>query len=419
MWNKRFHCAGFIVLSVALLSGLAHANLIKNGSFEDPATAPGQSRGTELGTLWFAGGTGWGDEDVDGWNRTTRIWHVTDGGAGLMPDGSYAEVLDASFEHNGVDVLSQSGLKLTAGMPYELSFYTWGESGNPRIDVDLTGAANISLLDDYETDWTDGIAEHVAVRFVPTVTGEYTIEFRGDRYEGANVHYHVWIDDVQLVVKLPIADTPSPGNENEDVPHEVTLSWRPGGPSIVKHDVYFGATFEDVNSASVAEPKAVLASAGQDANTLDVGALDFGQTYYWRVDEVNSAPDNTRFKGEVWSFTTEPFSIMIPVDVDRVTASSFAAPNPPGMMVNGSGLTGTTHSTESEDMWLSNPGDPSPWLMVEFDQVQKLDHLLVWNSNNNSESFIGWGIKDVTIETSMDGAEWASLAEPVQVNRAP
>jgi hypothetical protein len=44
--------------------------------------------------------------------------------------------------------------------------------------------------------------------------------------------------------------------------------------------------------ASTPNPKdgAALVSQDQDANSLDGGRLTFGQTYYWRVDEVNSAP---------------------------------------------------------------------------------------------------------------------------------
>ena len=54
---------------------------------------------------------------------------------------------------------------------------------------------------------------------------------------------------------------------------------------------------------------AVLSSLGQDASSYDPpGHLAFDQTYYWRVDEVEHAPDFTVHKGAVWSFTVEPFA---------------------------------------------------------------------------------------------------------------
>jgi len=52
----------------------------------------------------------------------------------------------------------------------------------------------------------------------------------------------------------------------------------------------------------------LLVSQDQEAAEYDPQEpLDYGQTYYWRIDEVNAAPDNTIFKGNVWSFTTEPY----------------------------------------------------------------------------------------------------------------
>ena len=46
----------------------------------------------------------------------------------------------------------------------------------------------------------------------------------------------------------------------------------------------------------------------------------FGQTYYWRVDEVNAPPDSTVYKGDVWSFTVEPYGY--PIKPVKATASS-------------------------------------------------------------------------------------------------
>ena len=58
--------------------------------------------------------------------------------------------------------------------------------------------------------------------------------------------------------------------------------------------------------ADRSNPSGVLVSEAQDVNTFDPdGLLELGQTYYWRVDEVNGAPDNTIFPGLIWSFTAE------------------------------------------------------------------------------------------------------------------
>ena len=79
----------------------------------------------------------------------------------------------------------------------------------------------------------------------------------------------------------------------------------------------------------------MLAGQGQDANTFDPGLLELGRTYYWRVDEVN-AVDRTIAKGNVWSFTVEPYSY--PIANVAATASSFSPSMGPEKTVNGSGL---------------------------------------------------------------------------------
>jgi len=58
-----------------------------------------------------------------------------------------------------------------------------------------------------------------------------------------------------------------------------------------------------VNEAATGDPVFITT---QSPASYDFGRLEFGQSYYWRVDEVNGAPDFTTFKGDVWSFTTEP-----------------------------------------------------------------------------------------------------------------
>ena len=39
-------------------------------------------------------------------------------------------------------------------------------------------------------------------------------------------------------------------------------------------------------------------------------SLDLGQTYYWRVDEVNSAETIPTWQGDVWNFTTQQYLVV-------------------------------------------------------------------------------------------------------------
>ncbi|MHC4521693.1 MAG: LamG domain-containing protein, partial [Planctomycetota bacterium] len=109
------------------------------------------------------------------------------------------------------------------------------------------------------------------------------------------------IERVMQGLMAGVASAPTPPNEGVDVPRGIVLSWTPG-EFAQTHDVYFGTAFEDVNAAERAAPLDVLVSQNQTATIYDPeGMLEFSQTYYWRVDEINAPPDNAIFKGEVWS----------------------------------------------------------------------------------------------------------------------
>jgi parallel beta-helix repeat protein len=97
------------------------------------------------------------------------------------------------------------------------------------------------------------------------------------------------------------ASNPSPADGADSVDLNINLSWTVG-LNAVSHDVYFGTSFEDVNLADRAFPLGMLVSQGQDVNSYATGLLEYGQTYYWRIDEVSS--EGMIVTGEVWSFTT-------------------------------------------------------------------------------------------------------------------
>ncbi len=98
------------------------------------------------------------------------------------------------------------------------------------------------------------------------------------------------------------ASNPSPADGATCVPPDVVLSWTPGCQAIW-HDVYLGASFDDVNGANTSSPEY---KDRHDANRLDPGALAPATTYWWRVVEwVQSAGgDMVAVPGHVWRFTT-------------------------------------------------------------------------------------------------------------------
>jgi hypothetical protein len=244
--------------------------------------------------------------------------------------------------------------------------------------------------------------------------------FRGfvriDDHSGAPVNMAQLIAVAEYFEAFNTAAAPIPADGATDVPRDATVSWTAGQyPST--HDVYFGTTFADVNSASRTNAKGALASQGQAGTTFDPpGSLAYGQTYYWRIDEVNTSADSTIYKGGVWSFTAEPYGY--PITKVTATASSSAASMGPEKTIDGSGLTGNLHGADGTTMWLSGGVQPN-WIQYQFDKVYKLYDLKVWNSNQLIEAFLGFGARKVTLETSTDGTTWTALANVPEFARAP
>ena len=101
-----------------------------------------------------------------------------------------------------------------------------------------------------------------------------------------------------------VATAPYPADGAEDVRPDVVLHWTQGSGA-VKHEVYFGTGWAEVNDAN----KSSSEYKGEQlygANTYNAGALQnlkLNTDYYWRIDEVNLAAGVIRWKGDVWSFT--------------------------------------------------------------------------------------------------------------------
>ncbi len=230
-------------------------------------------------------------------------------------------------------------------------------------------------------------------------------------------------EEIQAVMSgaegLGFASGPSPADKATDVHRDAVLGWTPGEYA-AKHDVYLGTVVGDVESASRADPRGVLVSQNRDPNTYDPAtSLGFGQTWYWRIDEVNAPPDLTIYKGPVWSFTVEPFAYPIS-GVTAAASSSHSTDMGPEKTIDRSGINASDqHSTTATDMWLSSSTGPQPtWIQYQFDRAYKLHQMWVWNSNQSIETAVGFGVKNVTIEYSTDGEDWTQLVGAPQFAQA-
>ena len=210
------------------------------------------------------------------------------------------------------------------------------------------------------------------------------------------------------------ASMPDPEDGATDVSREVVLSWTPGefAPAINGHRVYLSKNFNDVNDG-------VNGITVSDDSYSPDQRLELGTTYYWRVDEVNGAPDFYVYPGEVWSFESEPIALTI-TNVTATASSSAPGQGPASAVVDGSGLIDDLHATDIQTIWASDLGAQQPiWIEFEFDRLYLLHEMWVWNSNTELELSIGYGFKDVTIEYSLDGVNYETLGTTHEFARAP
>ena len=103
----------------------------------------------------------------------------------------------------------------------------------------------------------------------------------------------------------PLAYAPQPpsGAIYEQV--WANLSWG-AGDYAASHNLYLGTNFDDVNEGVEGTFVGSTTSASQVIGFPGFPApegLQFGATYYWRVDEVNDMHPDSPWKGDVWTFT--------------------------------------------------------------------------------------------------------------------
>jgi|GEM_PF-1247495 len=139
------------------------------------------------------------------------------------------------------------------------------------------------------------------------------------------------LDQTIVTATRPAAEyawAPTPANLSEVEMGQtgIRLSWRPGKYAAA-HRVYFG---QDKDAVAQADASGTWPQyKGQQTQTsLNVGQLELGTTYYWRVDEVNDnpwAPAGSPWKGDVWQFTVANYIVLD----DMESYGDLEQPGPP------------------------------------------------------------------------------------------
>ncbi|MBN1972098.1 MAG: discoidin domain-containing protein [Sedimentisphaerales bacterium] len=98
---------------------------------------------------------------------------------------------------------------------------------------------------------------------------------------------------------IPVrAREPEPEAGTADVAVDAALSWR-AGRDAAEHNVYISTNEQMVIDGNAPSQTVVESSY--------LAALMLGQTYYWRVDEVNNNETPDVWPGDIWNFSTREY----------------------------------------------------------------------------------------------------------------
>jgi hypothetical protein len=157
------------------------------------------------------------------------------------------------------------------------------------------------------TDWTAlGDVELAKATAKATYLANTTIDFDGvaAKYvrltvnSGWGMMGQYGLSEVRFMSIPAQAREPQPADGATNVEIDTALSWR-GGREAVSHKVYLGTS-----------PDALTLAGTVGAATFAPSNLEFGGTYYWRVDEVNEADTVAVWPSPVWSFTVADYAVV-------------------------------------------------------------------------------------------------------------
>ncbi|MHC4618452.1 MAG: LamG-like jellyroll fold domain-containing protein [Planctomycetota bacterium] len=211
----------------------------------------------DRGLDFFHRGAGW---DAEGNNR--QNWRVSAGRGAIKLNEWYhiAAVWDISDPTGSQKLYIDGGLVANARIPEQNT----DDSNAVAIGMEWTVDSNTAYF-------FDGLIDELRVSTVALGPDEFL-----------------------LVPGPEWARNPSPAWKETRVDPNADLQWT-AGTSATSHDIYFGTSLSDVNES------ATPYVSGHLTSSYDPGPLEYGTTYYWRVDGLNGGGP---WPGVVWWFRT-------------------------------------------------------------------------------------------------------------------
>ncbi len=210
------------------------------------------------------------------------------------------------------------------------------------------------------------------------------------------------------------ARDPNPEDQATDIYKNVILSWTPGTYAAVQN-VYLGTSFADVTPPTRTTARVLTSLERRPASTIRRARSSTDRPISGGVDGVNT------LDGQSTAGTCGPHGRTPPLHhaEHRRHGVQFGDPSrtrrtrSPARDSTRTWATGTVAST----MWLSAKVGPQPsWIQYDSPRstgFRKCDLEL----QQPFEGILGMGIKDATVEYSLNGVDWTVLSE-VQLARA-
>jgi hypothetical protein len=151
---------------------------------------------------------------------------------------------------------------------------------------------------------TGGLTQGTLTYSPGTLKMAKTYFWRVDEFDVVETHK----GDVWSFTTEGAVGSPEPANGAMDITQTPVLTWSLGvlGAS---HEVYFGTDAEAVKNADTSSPE-YKGNGNLGSERFEPGQLEWNTTYYWRIDEANSANADSPWTGPLWSFTTANFLIV-------------------------------------------------------------------------------------------------------------
>jgi len=182
---------------------------------------------------------------------------------------------------------------------------------------------------------------------------------------------------------------PKPAHGAVDVKHTQIITWSPS-VFAASHDIYFGTDAEAVKNADTGSPE-YKGTRELGAESYDPGMLEWDTTYYWRVDEVNSANPDSPWPGILWSFTTANFLV-----VDDFESYNDLDPTDPD-------------SNRIFNAWIDGYDDPTNGSLVGYDAPPFAEQSIVHAGNQSMplyyDNSVGYSEAILTLTYPRDWTE--------------